>query len=99
MYAVIFKAKTGYQDAHYSEMVALMRNLAFEKYNCRDFIAVTEGSQEIAISYWENEEDIRKWHLDSQHSIAQNLGREKWYSSYVVEVVEIKRKYAFGESV
>ncbi|MEH0390756.1 antibiotic biosynthesis monooxygenase, partial [Vibrio mimicus] len=89
--AVIFKAKTGNQDAQYSEMVRLMRELAFEQYNCQDFIAVTEGNQEIAISYWNNEEDIHNWHLDAQHSIAQKLGREKWYESYVVEVVKIER--------
>lgn len=97
MYAVIFKAITGKQDAQYSEMVKVMRDLAFERYNCQDFIAVTEGEQEIAISYWNSEEDIRQWHKDSQHAVAQQLGREKWYQSYVVEVVKVERRYAFGE--
>ncbi len=96
MYAVIFKAKTGDQDPQYSEMVQLMRELAFEQYNCKDFIAVTEGNQEIAISYWNSEEDIRNWHSDTEHSIAQKLGREKWYESYVVEIVKIERRYSVG---
>lgn len=96
MYAVIFKAKVGEQDAQYSEMVKLMRELAFKHYNCLDFIAVTEGEQEIALSYWSNEEDIRRWHADAQHAMAQTLGREKWYASYVVEVVKIERRYSFG---
>ena len=95
MFAVIFKATTGNQDNYYSDTVNVMRNLAFEKYNCQDFIAVTEGKQEIAISYWESEEDIRQWRTDSQHTIAQKLGQDKWYESYVVEVVEIKRSYRF----
>lgn len=51
MFAVIFKATTGEQDSQYTEMVKVMRDLAFEKYGCLDFIAVTEGDQEIAISY------------------------------------------------
>ena len=97
MFAVIFKAKVGVQDGQYSEMVGMMREIAFGKYDCQDFVAVTEGEQEIAISYWNNEEDIRKWHADSQHSIAQKLGQEKWYQSYIVEVVEIKRRYSFGD--
>lgn len=96
MYAVIFKAKAGEQDSQYTDMVKVMRDLAFGQYNCRDFIAVTEGDQEIAISYWDNEEDIRRWHIDSQHSIAQKLGREKWYESYVVEIVKIERRYEFN---
>ncbi|KDM93282.1 antibiotic biosynthesis monooxygenase family protein [Photobacterium galatheae] len=97
MFAVIFKAKTGEQDSHYSEMVKVMRDLAFTKYDCQDFIAVTEGDQEIAISYWNSEADIQNWHKDSQHALAQQLGREKWYASYTVEVVEVKRRYSFQE--
>ncbi|WP_194436980.1 antibiotic biosynthesis monooxygenase family protein [Vibrio fluminensis] len=98
MYAVIFKAKVGVQDEQYGKMVALMRELAFNHYHCQDFIAVTEGEQEIAISYWHSEEDIRNWHQDSQHQIAQQLGRDKWYQSYSVEVVEVKRRYAYAEN-
>ena len=97
MFAVIFKAITGKQDPQYAETVATMRELAFSKYNCQDFIAVTEGTQEIAISYWLSESDIQNWHKDSQHAVAQKLGRDRWYSSYTVEVVEIKRHYSFAE--
>lgn len=95
MFAVIFKAKVGKQDKDYLDMVAVMRELAFSKYGCLDFIAVSEGDQEIAISYWESEQDIQRWHSDSQHAVAQKFGKEKWYQSYVVEVVEIQRRYSF----
>ena len=95
MFAVIFKAKTGRVDPQYSQTVETMRELAFSQYNCQDFIAVTEGDQEIAISYWLSESDIQNWHKDSQHAVAQALGREKWYTEYTVEVVEIRRRYRF----
>lgn len=95
MFAVIFKAKVSEQDKDYLDTITIMRELAFSKYGCIDFIAVTEGDQEIAISYWESEQDIRRWHSDTQHSVAQKHGREKWYQSYVVEVVEIQRRYCF----
>ncbi|KKC98791.1 MULTISPECIES: antibiotic biosynthesis monooxygenase family protein [Photobacterium] len=97
MFAVIFRAKTGQQDGQYAEMVKVMRDLAFEKYGCLDFIAVTEGDQEIAISYWNAEADIQNWHRDSQHALAQQFGREKWYASYTVQVVEVKRQYSFNQ--
>jgi heme-degrading monooxygenase HmoA len=97
MFAVIFKAKVGNQDNQYADMVSVMRDIAFEKYNCKDFVAVTEGEQEIAISYWESENDIKRWHDDTKHAVAQKLGKEKWYTSYVVEVVEIKRSYSFEQ--
>jgi len=97
LFAVIFKAKVGEQDKQYSQMVTTMRDLAFDKYNCQDFVAVTEGDQEIAISYWLSESDIQHWYKDSKHAVAQKLGKEKWYKSYIVEVAEIKRSYRFEQ--
>ena len=96
MFAVIFRAKTGVQDEEYNNTVAKMRQLAFDKYGCVDFIALTEGTDEIAISYWQDEASIAKWKRDSQHALAQEYGRSKWYESYLVQVVEIKREYSFN---
>jgi len=97
MFAVIFKAKPGIQDDEYGKTVARMRDLAFTQYGCLDFVAVTEGEQEIAISYWESEEAIRAWKNDGEHALAQGNGQKKWYQSYTVQVVEIKREYKFNE--
>lgn len=96
MYAVIFRAKTGVQDEEYGNTVSRMRDLAFEKYGCLDFVAVTEGPDEIAISYWTDEEAIRTWKSDAEHLVAQQYGRSRWYESYIVQVVEIKREYRFN---
>lgn len=98
MFAVIFKAKSGVIDEHYGAMVDKMRELAFGKYGCLDFIAVTEGDQEIAISYWPDEAAILRWKSDPDHILAQQKGRQKWYHSYSVEVVEIKRQYGFNQA-
>jgi len=94
MFAVIFTAVTGQQDQEYAQTVARMRELAFANYGCLEFIAVTEGKQEIAISYWNSEEDIRRWRSDAEHTLAQELGRARWYESYRVEVVAVRRSYA-----
>ena len=66
-----------------------MRELALNEYGCQEFTAVTEGLEEIAISYWDSLEDIKKWKQNSEHLIAQKLGTEKWYDNYSVEIVEI----------
>lgn len=97
MFAVIFRARSGVQDQAYQTTVARMRQLAFDKYGCKEFVAVTEGDQEIAISYWEDEESIQRWKNDSQHILAQELGQTQWYQSYIVQVVEIKRQYGFNQ--
>ncbi|MBE0363872.1 hypothetical protein PULV_a1384 [Pseudoalteromonas ulvae UL12] len=95
MFVVIFRAKPGQQDQQYTEMVAKMRELAFEKYACLDFVAATEGEQEIAISYWPDEASILAWKNDPSHALAQSMGQNKWYQSYRVEVLELKREYTF----
>jgi len=94
MYAVIFKAEINMLDKSYSETALRMRELATSKYGCTEFIAVTEGDYEIAISYWENQEQILKWKQDAKHLIAQEKGRSTWYKNYKVEVVEVIREYA-----
>ena len=94
MYAVIFKAEINKLDKSYSETAQRMRELAINKYGCTEFVAVTEGTQEIAISYWKNQEQIKEWKLDAEHLVAQELGRSIWYKSYKVEVVEVIREYA-----
>jgi len=93
MYAVIFKAKTKKLDDAYFEMAKRMRELAINDYGCLEFTAVTEGVNEIAISYWESYEHIKLWKQNSEHLVAQRLGQEKWYEDYSVEIVEIIDRY------
>lgn len=93
MYAVIFRAEINEADQAYAEMAAKLRVLAKEEYGCADFISVTEGNCEISISYWESKEQIAQWKQDSEHLVAQRLGRSHWYKSYHIQVVEVIREY------
>jgi len=93
MYAVIFRAEINEIDSAYSEMAAQMRDLAKNKYGCIEFTAITEGANEIAISYWQSLEQIELWKNDVNHRVAQEQGRSKWYKDYQVQVVKIIREY------
>lgn len=93
MYAVIFRAKIKKLDDQYSVMANKMRDLAISEYGCTEFTACNEGNEEIAISYWPSLEHIKRWKNDTAHLEAQGLGKEKWYASYSVQVVEVKREY------
>ncbi len=97
MYAVIFRAQVAQLDEEYSRMAARLRELALSEYGCLEFVSLTEGDQEIAISYWESESQIKAWKQDVEHLLAQSLGRSSWYRRYRVQVVEIKREYGFGD--
>jgi heme-degrading monooxygenase HmoA len=89
MYAVIFKATIENLDDEYLEMVEQLRDLAFNKYGCSDFVSVIEGNEEIAVSYWKSKQQILDWRNDPQHRLAKTRGREKWYKSVSVEICEI----------
>ena len=95
MYAVIFKATVEQFDKEYFAMAERLRKLAFEQYGCRSFDSYTEGSSEVAISYWSSLEQIQAWKLDPVHQAAQQTGQGRWYSSYQVQVVEVLREYDF----
>ena len=88
MYIVIFKATVATLDDQYARMAKALKQLAFSEYGCLDFVAVTEGNQEIAISYWQSLQDIRQWKNDPLHRAAQALGKDKWYSEFNVEICE-----------
>ncbi|MFV2061620.1 MAG: antibiotic biosynthesis monooxygenase [Gammaproteobacteria bacterium] len=93
MYAVIFRAKFRKQDSKYSATAKRMRELAIEKYGCTDFISSNENGYEIAISYWENLEQIKSWKNDKEHMSAQQNGKSNWYESYRVQITEIIKEY------
>ncbi len=93
MFAVIFKAKIKNLDAEYLATAERMRELAFEKYGCLDFVALSEGKQEVAISYWPDLDSIKRWKSDPEHLSAQALGQANWYDDYSVQITEVLREY------
>lgn len=93
MFVVIFRAKVRSTDSEYSQVAAKMRELALGQFGCLEFAAVTEGADEIALSYWPSEAHIRTWKAHADHVLAQQLGRERWYESYTVQVAEVTREY------
>ncbi len=93
MFVVIFRAKVRQTDPEYTQTAARMRELALTQFGCLEFTAVTEGSEEIALSYWPSEEHIRAWKAHPEHVLAQQLGRARWYASYTVQVAQVTREY------
>jgi heme-degrading monooxygenase HmoA len=92
-HVVIFRARVRQMDAEYGALAAQLRELALSRFGCLEFVAATEGDQEIALSYWQDEADIRRWKAQADHLMAQRLGRERWYAQYSVQVAAIEREY------
>ena len=93
MFVVIFRAKVRQLDEEYSRVAGRMRDLALAQFGCLEFHAVTEGEDEVALSYWPDEQSIRAWRNHPEHVLAQQAGRDRWYESYSVQVAEIRREY------
>jgi heme-degrading monooxygenase HmoA len=93
MFIVIFRAKIRALDPEYTETAARMRELALSQFGCVEFQSVLEGDDEIALSYWPDEESIRAWKAHPEHVAAQRKGKERWYKSCVVQVAEVVREY------
>ena len=93
MFVVIFRARVRQFDAAYSRVAARMRELALGQFGCLEFHAVTEGEDEVALSYWPDEQSIRAWRNHPEHVLAQQAGRDRWYESYSVQVAQITREY------
>ena len=49
----------------------------------------------ITVSYWRDEESIRRWREHADHAVARRAGRERWYRAYAVRVCRVEREYAF----
>lgn len=94
MYVVIFRATIKQLDEQYLQMAARMRELALTQFGCIEFNAVSEGQQEVALSYWPDEQSIMSWREHPEHKIAQQLGKLRWYQDYSVQVAKVERHYA-----
>ncbi|MEE4246575.1 MAG: antibiotic biosynthesis monooxygenase [Kangiellaceae bacterium] len=93
MFVVIFRATILELDDEYSAMAEKLRKLALNHYNCLDFQAICEDGQEMSVSYWQNEDDIKLWKLATDHMLAQQKAKKQWYSSYKIDIAEINRSY------
>jgi len=93
-FVVIFRAQLRADlEANYAATGQRMRQLAFNEFGCLEFQAQSEGRDEIALSYWRDEQDILAWKKHAEHLLAQERGRSSWYESYRVEVTRIERSY------
>jgi heme-degrading monooxygenase HmoA len=49
----------------------------------------------ITVSYWSSLEAIRVWREQAEHRLAQNQGREKWYSRFALRVCRVETAWEF----
>ncbi|CAH2714566.1 putative protein YqjZ [Neobacillus rhizosphaerae] len=96
-YVVIFTSQRTENDSKgYASMSDKMEELARLQ---PGFISVESARDHeghgITVSYWESLEAIQKWKANTAHQVAQQKGKETWYSNYNVQICKIVREYSF----
>ncbi|WP_230934802.1 antibiotic biosynthesis monooxygenase family protein [Psychroserpens luteolus] len=93
-YAVIFTSTHSENTEGYTEMADLMETLAKQQ---QGFIGIESARNElgITVSYWDSLDAIKSWKLQTDHLVAQQKGRQDWYSWYKVRICKVEREYEF----
>lgn len=93
-YAVIFTNFRTEIEEGYGEMAEEMVRLAELQPGYLGHESVRDGLG-ITVSYWASLDAIRNWKQQTDHLLAQRLGREKWYAAYKTRICLVERDYGF----
>jgi len=93
-YAVIFTTVVSENLEDYEKTARKMATLATQ---LKGFLGMDSARNEIGItvSYWKTLDDITAWKNNTEHTLARNLGREKWYKTYQLRICKVEREYGF----
>ncbi|MDE2201508.1 MAG: antibiotic biosynthesis monooxygenase [Burkholderiaceae bacterium] len=100
-YAVIFASTRTDGDNGYGAMADRMVELArgmpgfLGIESVRDELAGEQGRPGITVSYWSSLEAIREWKNQTDHLIAQKMGRDRWYAAYHLRIAKVEYDYGF----
>jgi len=91
-YAVIFSSHRNDDIEGYAETAARMVELAAQQ---PGFLGVESAREDlgITVSYWSDLESIKRWKAHAEHRVAQQMGMDKWYSSYKTRIALVERDY------
>ena len=96
-YAVIFTSTLTKEPEGYSDMANKMEALAKTQAGFLGIDSVRENVG-ITVSYWESLKAIKTWKQNSEHLIAQQKGRNQWYSWYNTRICKVEREYDLNNS-
>jgi heme-degrading monooxygenase HmoA len=96
-YAVIFTSTLTKESEGYSDMANKMEALAKTQAGFLGIDSVRENVG-ITVSYWESLKAIKTWKQNSEHLIAQQKGRNQWYSWYNTRICKVEREYDLNNS-
>lgn len=97
MHAVIFEVwpKAGSRDTYLDIAAALRPEL--EKIDgfisVERFTSLTDEGKILSLSFWRDEEAVKRWREHAKHQAAQGRGRYELFANYRLRVAEVLRDY------
>ena len=97
MIAVIFEVtptKEGKQE--YLDIAAGLREHLTQMpgfVSIERFQSLTEPEKLLSLSFWDDEDSVRKWRTLEEHRMAQSKGRHQLFKNYRIRVCQVERDY------
>jgi|SRR5581483_3778533 len=95
--AVIFSSLRTDGDHGYDVMSERMGEMAAAQPGYLGIESARDGLG-ITVSYWRSEADAAAWKQVMAHTVAQQRGRDVWYSEYRVRIATVTRDYGSSDS-
>lgn len=101
MFAVIFEVqpKEGHEQDYLDTAAALKPEvekidgfISVERYQ-----SLAAPGKLVSISYWRDEEAVKRWREHARHHLAQAAGRRQIFADYRITVAEVERQYGMFE--
>ena len=97
MIAVIFEFVT--DDGRFADYKALAEGLSGEVKGFDGFISIerfqsiSDSTRFVSLSFWRDEESVKRWRNVQQHRAAQKQGRAGIFKSYRLRIASVLRDY------
>ena len=96
-YAVIFTSTRADDLTGYDSMAKKMQALCETQPGFLKMVhATTDAGESVTTCYWKDRQSIANWKDNLEHQAAQQLGKEKWYAAYQIEVVRVEHAYRWA---
>ena len=92
-YAVIAPAVLNPDADGYPQMAMRLMELARDVDGFLGIESCIHGNFSLAVSYWRSLEAIDGWRRHVQHVCAKDLGKTRWFESYVTRIARVERAY------
>ena len=101
MIAVIFEVvpRDGHADAYFKLAAGLREKLeAIDGFiSVERFQSLTQPNKVLSLSFWRDEDAVRRWRQMEAHRAAQRAGRQQHFADYRLRIAQVLRDYGLNE--